>query len=75
MSVAPSTSGVTVLPYRLAEKRAWNSSLPSARPRPRTLESLMVTIIFVPSTVMSTGEEYAGASPVHFHASSPVLRS
>src|SRR5262249_24983214 len=50
-------------------------SFPSARLMPTRDLSVSVTSCFVPSADMRTGEPYAGASPAHFHFSSPLFRS
>src|SRR5262249_22727066 len=51
------------------------SCLPSATPTPMSDFSVSATSCLVPSTVIRTGEPYAGPSPVHFHFSSPLARS
>ena len=74
ISVCPSTIGVLML-YLPAVNGTCHRSLPSATPMPTRDLSVSVTSAFVPSTVMRTGEPYDGPSPVHFHFSSPLLRS
>src|SRR6185436_17949544 len=52
-----------------------HASFPSATLSATMLFSVSAIISFVPSTVISASEAYAGPLPVHFHFWSPVARS
>src|ERR1017187_2347725 len=74
MIVCPSIMGVVLLPW-VASKGTCHNSLPSARPRPTTNLAVSVTNCFVEPTIMITGDEEAGPSPVHLHFGDPFTKS
>src|ERR1035437_871594 len=66
--------GVVLFPCA-ASNGTCHSSLPSDKPRPTRYFPVNVTTCFVPWTVITTGEEFAGPLPSHFHFGSPLAKS